>query len=182
MNKITKTIVVAVLPFLMISCNTQKTTEEKSTNEIKAVEVKNVERKSADNLDTLNNILINSLKNKDKYTYLSYCFTVEQEEKIAEVLTDPKQKKYFKREFGFSLHEEVAYFENLVNYIEKTNIDLTKVDYALIEAIDYNRSNYTPIVLKEVIIPIIQDGIERDIVYVAIQMDGRWYFTSELSL
>jgi hypothetical protein len=157
----------------------------KKTEQIEAKSVsenKNIERKYANSLEELNDILLKSLKENDKSTYLSYCFTEEQEESIADLLTDEKKQKKFKREFGFSLHEEAAYFENIVKYIKKTNIDLSKIDTKQIEIFDYDPANYAPINLKEVLIPIVQEGIERDIVYVAINIDGKWYFTSELSL
>lgn len=170
---------------LLFSCNkkeaqTQETTSTpEATNEVSFT---NVERKSTDNLDSLTSILVQCLKNQDKSLYVSYCFTTDQEEALANMIQDKKRKKYFQREFGFSLHEELIYFQNILKYIEKSKIDLAKVEKSLIESIDYNKTNYEPIVLKEVIIPILQEGIERDIVYVAVQIDGRWYFTSELSL
>lgn len=140
------------------------------------------ERKSASSLDSLSIILIDCLKNNDKKKYISYCFSEDQETALSALITDKAKQKRFVREFGFSLHEEVYYYENLVKYIEKVGIDLNLIDKSLIEVIDYNKSNYAPIELKEVIIPVIQEGLERDIVYVGVNIDGRWYFTSELSM
>jgi len=166
--------------FYLTSCNKQKA--ESITNPASSAGSMAVEQRNADSIEQLHSILLQALKTKDKQLYISYCFTQAQEEKMAQLLLDPKKKKYFLREFGFSLHEELSYFENIGKYIVKTGIDLNLVEVPLIEVIDYNQSNYSPIVLKEVIIPIIQEGIERDVVYVAIQIDGKWYFTSELSL
>lgn len=182
MKNIFKAAAIVVISMYMAACSKQKSAETTTEAKTDSSEVLNVPSMSADSLEQLNTILLKALKEKDKTTYLSYCFTSEQEEKISQVLQDPKKQKYFQREFGFSLHEEVAYFENICKYIDKTGINLDAIDYTLIEAFDYNRSNYSPIVLKEVLIPIIQEGIERDIVYVAIQIDNKWYFTSELSL
>ncbi len=176
-----------LLGLAMMSCAKKETTETQNT-EIEATETASsttptsLELKSADNLDSLTSVLIKCLKTKDKNLYASYCFTSEQENKLSDLIGDKKKKKYFQREFGFSLHEEVVYFENIVKYIDKSGIDLNKIEKTIIESIDYNKSNYEPIELKEVIIPIMQEGIERDIVYVAVQIDNRWYFTSELSL
>lgn len=172
------------MAFVSFSCSKKETpasetTTSKSTQEATTPQV---EKKSAENLDSLTSILVKCLKSKDKLMYASYCFTSEQEEALANLIGDKKKKKYFQREFGFSLHEEVVYFENIIKYIEKTGIDLNKIENSIIESIDYNKSNYEPVELKEVIIPIMQEGIERDIVYVGVQIDGRWYFTSELSL
>ncbi len=178
MKNILSVLSIGLILFSIASCDKKTDTaiESKGTDSVV------VERKSADSLSQLNSILLQALKAKDKTLYLSYCFTSDQEEKVSQILNDDKKKKYFQREFGFSLHEEVAYFENIVKYIDKSAIDLNMIDLTLIESFDYNRSNYSPIPLKEVIVPIIQEGVERDIVYVAIQIDGKWYFTSELSL
>lgn len=178
MNVFLKLLSAVLALVLFFQCSSPKPASESSATASAA----EPERKYADSLAQLTQILITSLKNKDANTYESYCFTLEQEEAIADMLTDEKKQKYFKREFGFSLHEELAYFENITKYIEKVGIDLDKIDYTLVEAVDYNRANYAPINLKEVIIPIIQEGVERDIVFVAIENDGKWYFTSELSL
>lgn len=166
------------------SCSKKETPASETTTDATTQEatLPKVERKSADNLDSLTSILISCLKSKDKLKYASYCFTAEQEDALSNLIGDKKKKKYFQREFGFSLHEEVVYFENIVKYLDKTGIDLNKIENSIIESIDYNKSNYEPVELKEVIIPIMQEGIERDVVYVAVQIDGRWYFTSELSL
>lgn len=183
MRSISYLIATASIVFALQSCKKQEPAQETAATEQVAETPKlNIEYKSAENLDSLTAILVRSLKDKNKDLYLSYCFTSEQEENLANFIGDKKKKKYFQREFGFSLHEEVVYFENIVKYIDKTAIDLNKIEYSIIEAINYNKSNYEPVELKEVIIPIIQESIERDIVYVGVQIDGRWYFTSELSL
>ncbi|MFN0047593.1 MAG: hypothetical protein ACKVOU_00560 [Cytophagales bacterium] len=178
-NFVKATLLIAVALYFA-SCNKETKTETNTTQT--ATDSLLIEHKSADSLGQLHDILLQSLKTKDKNLYLSYCFTQEQEDKIAQMLNDEKKKKYFQREFGFSIHEEVAYFENINKYIDKMGIDLNMIELPLIETFDYDRSNYAPIVLKESIIPIIQEGLERDIVYVAIQIDGKWFFTSELSL
>lgn len=176
-----------ILGLSMLACS-KKENAEAQANTQTAIESTTeaapitIERKSAENLDSLTSVLIKCLKAKDKVLYASYCFTSEQEIALSNLIEDKKKKKYFQREFGFSLHEEVIYFENIVKYIDKTGIDLNKIEKSIIESIDYNKSNYEPIELKEVIIPIMQEGIERDVVYVAVQIDSRWYFTSELSL
>lgn len=182
MRSITYLIATASLVFALQSCKKQEPAQETTTEQVAETPAKQIEYKSAENLDSLTAILVRSLKDKNKDLYLSYCFTTEQEEKLANLIGDKKKKKYFQREFGFSLHEEVVYFENILKYIDKTGIDLNKIEYSIIESINYNKSNYEPVELKEVIIPIIQESIERDIVYVGVQIDGRWYFTSELSL
>lgn len=185
MNKIliTATILTAAI-FSLLNCGVKREIEDISdaSNENTTFNPKDVVRKSAVSIDSLNNILLRSFINKDKNLYISYCITTEQEESLANLIVDKRKKKYFLREFGFSIHEEVNYFENIIKYIEKSKIDLSKIELSIIEVFDYNRSNYAEIILKEVIIPIIQDSFERDIVYVAIQIDGRWYFTSELNL
>ena len=176
---------ISIAGFIGQSCTKKQAPEETATiaNDSSAqVANSTVVRKSASSVDSLNSILLGALKTKDKSLYISYCFTTEQEEALANLIVDKKKKKYFQREFGFSLHEEVNYFENIVKYIDKVGLDLSKIEPSIIEVFDYNKSNYTEITLKEVVIPIIQDALERDIVYVAIQIDGRWYFTSELSL
>ncbi|MDX2188701.1 MAG: hypothetical protein SFY32_02450 [Bacteroidota bacterium] len=170
---------------IMASCTKKEetTTDSQATATVaEAPAAGAIERKSAENVDTLVNIIVQSLKDGNKDLYVSYCFTQEQEEALANLITDKKKKKYFQREFGFSLHEEVIYFNNIVNYIKKNNVDLNKVEKGIVDVFDYNKSNYEPIVLKEVVIPIIQEDFERDIVFVAAQIDGKWYFTSELSL
>ncbi len=181
MKNLLKLSLLSLAVMYLASCNkqSQKTSE---TSTPLATDTLVVVHKSADSLQQLHAILLQALKSKDKNLYVSYCFTQAQEAQVAEMLRDVKKKKYFQREFGFSIHEEVSYFENICKYIDKTKIDLNLVELPLIEVFDYNQSNYTPIELKESIIPIIQEGIERDIVYVAIQIDGKWYFTSELSL
>jgi hypothetical protein len=176
-------LITSIATFVFYSCNKKQATTEESTSLADTqVAPDSIVRKSAVSVDSLTSILLTSLKTKDKNLYVSYCFTSQQEEALANMIIDKKKKKYFLREFGFSLHEEVYYFENIVKYIAKTGIDLTKIEPSIIEVFDYNKSNYTEITLKEVVIPIIQDDFERDIVYVAIQVDGKWYFTSELSL
>lgn len=183
MRSLTYLIATLTLAFALQSCKKQESAENSTSSETSVVAENNtMSYKSAENLDSLTAILIRCLKTKNKDLYLSYCFTSEQEGKLANLIRDEKKKKYFQREFGFSLHEEVVYFENIVKYIEKTGIDLDKIEYSIIESINYNKSNYEPIELKEVIIPVIQEGLERDIVYVGVQIDSKWYFTSELSL
>lgn len=186
MNILKKSVFFTAISIIFLACEKKSETKTADIDSLDSTkyqeQVLDIERKSANSVEELNTILLTALKNKDKNSYLAYCFTQAQEEKASSLLTDEKKQKYFRREFGFSLHEEVAYFENIVKYIEKSGIDLSKIDSTLIESFDYNRSNYAPVVLKEVVIPIIQEGIERDIVYVAVQIENRWYFTSELSL
>jgi hypothetical protein len=180
MKKNLSLLLVSFLVVFAFACKNEQ--EKKSEPEVTEVKVLPKAIKSANSLDSLTTVLLEILKTKDKDAYVSYCFSEEQEKAIAASITYAKKRKGFQREFGFSLHEEVIYFENILKYIEKTGIDLTKIDTSTIEVIDYNKSDYAPATLKEVFIPIIQDGIERDIVYVAVQIDGKWYFTSELSL
>lgn len=181
MKKFINALSILILTTFFLACE-KKANVESTEKPAETTETVKIVPQSADSLEQLHSILLQALKTKDKNLYISYCFSQEQESKISETLTDEKKRKYFQREFGFSIHEEVAYFENISKYIDKVGIDLTMIENNLIESIDYNRSSYSPIVLKEVIIPIIQEGIERDIVYVAIQIDNKWYFTSELSL
>jgi uncharacterized protein YcfL len=181
-----KIFLIAPIAFLWLASCSKKseTTTASETTETMAApaETASIERKSAESVDSLTSILLTSLTNKDKNLYISYCFTPEQEEAIASKIQDKAKKKLFQREFGFSLHEEVVYFENIIKYIDKTGIKLNSIEKSIIEVFDYNKSNYTEVTLKEIVIPIIQEGLERDIVYVAVQIDGKWYFTSELSL
>ncbi|MDX2196991.1 MAG: hypothetical protein NW207_11280 [Cytophagales bacterium] len=174
-----------VLGILFIHGCTQKPKEQalEAPAPTSSVSTKTITaRNSADSLNMLTDILLECLLAKNKEKYISYCFTEEQETAMAAQIADKKMQKSFQREFGFSLHEEVLYFENIIKYIEKNQLDLAKVDKTIIETIDYNKSNYSPLILKEVIIPIIQGGIERDLFFVAAFIDGKWYFTSELSL
>ena len=179
-----KALLLGILILGMFAC-TKKTPENTVSDtqvEIPTAPAPIVDRRNAESVDSLTAIMLRSLASKDKNLYVSYCFTLEQEETLADLIKEKKMKRRFQREFGFSLHEELMYFENILKYIEKSKIDLNKIDKKVLEVIDYNKSDYSPIVLKEVIIPIVQEGLERDIVYVAAQIDGRWYFTSELSL
>jgi hypothetical protein len=175
-----------LIPLLILiglfACKNESEQKSEFKNDSTVVKLLPKAANSTTSLDSLTSVLIQVLKTKDKDLYVSYCFSEEQEKTTAQLITDNKKRKGFLREFGFSLHEEVAYFINIIKYIEKTGIDLNNIDKSTIEVLDYNKPNYAPAILKEVIIPILQDGFERDIVYVAVQIDGRWYFTSELSL
>jgi len=88
----------------------------------------------------------------------------------------------FKQEFGFSLAHEEEEFKNLLNYLEQENIDLQKSNIDELVLIDYRTDEFVPLELKQVIIPVIHDGMETDLIYVAIKVEDIWFLTSELQL
>jgi hypothetical protein len=134
-----------------------------------------------DSIEELATSLVESLKKDDYKEYFTHVMSEEMELAQAAKITDEAIRKEFLHEYGFSLHEEEAYFEELVNYYKKANIDLTKATVADMEYIEYKGGEYEPLKLYEVFIPIEME-VESLIDFTIIQVDGKYFLTSEIGI
>lgn len=170
---------------VMWSCggSNSSTTETAVSVETK---VENKEAQSAevtgfDSIEELAKSVVESIRARDYSSYYSHVMTVEMEKEQSKRITDEKIRKEFLHEYGFSLHEEKEYFDNLLHYYDTKNIDLSKATLADMEYTEYKGGEYEPIMLYEVFIPIEME-YESLIDFTIIEVDGKFYLTSEIGV
>ena len=135
-----------------------------------------------DEIGDLTQSVIETIKNKDYETYITHVMSRDEELAQSKLIESDSIREAFIKEFSFSLHEEEDYFQNMIKYLNDSDINL---DRSIIEesiVIDYEENKYAPCELKEVIIPIEHEDSEIDLVYVAIKIDGKWFLTAELGI
>jgi hypothetical protein len=178
-----KVLLMFVAAGIFTACSTKPAEEEvQATPSVEEVAVEEVVTVTGfDSIEELATSLVKSLQEDDYKGYFTHVMSEEMELAQAEKLTDATIKKEFLHEYGFSLHEEEAYFEELVNYYKKGNIDLTKATIADMEYIEYKGGEYEPLKLYEVFIPIEME-VESLIDFTIIQVDGKYFLTSEIGI
>ena len=172
-----------VLGLFIASCTSaskeEATTEEEPTTTRE--ENQTIEITGFQSIEELAASVVASLKSKDYDDYYSHIMTEEMEKAQAERITDSTVRQEFLHEYGFSLHEEKEYFNNLVNYYDSKNIDLGKAVLADMEFVEYKGGEYEPIMLYEVFVPIEMD-YELLIDFTVIEVDGSYFLTSEIGI
>lgn len=179
-----KLIVMATCIALLTACNTKPANEDTATETVEVAQTPEkevIEITGFDTIDELSKSLVVSLQNKDYKGYFTHVMSEEMELAQAEKITDEEIRKEFLHEYGFSLHEEEDYFNELVAYYEKENIDLNNALMDEIEYTEYKEGKYEPLKLYEVFIPIEMD-YEMLIDFTIIEVDGKFYLTSELGI
>ncbi|QSE96773.1 hypothetical protein [Fulvivirga lutea] len=180
-----KKLYILVLPALLstFSCSNQSK-EETSENNTEVVEETTSEEVEIEGFKTIEKLaasVVKSLKERDYDSYYSHIMTKEMEMSQAEKIQDSTIRKEFLHEYGFSLHEEQEYFDNLLHFFDTKNIDLDKVVMADLVYTEYKGGEYHPLELYEVIVPIEMD-YEIPIDFTVIKVDGKYYLTSELGV
>lgn len=172
-----------LLVIFILSCSPNKNEQEKEASEptTEASSQESVEITGFDTIEEIAASVVQSLKDKDYDSYYSHIMTEELEIQQAELIEDSVIRKEFLHEYGFSLHEEKEYFDNLLKYYEDNNIDLDKVVLADLDFTEYKGGEYHPLELYEVFVPIEMD-YELLIDFTIIKVDGKFYLTSELGI
>ena len=175
--------ILSIASVLIFSCsgnNKEASSQEQSTESIET-KTEEVEIKGFNSIESLAASVIKSLQNNDYDSYYSHVMTEEMELAQADRIKDDSIKKQFLHEYGFSLHEEKEYFDNLLHYYNSRNIDLSKATLADMEYTEYKGGEYEPIMLYEVFIPIEME-YESLIDFTVIEIDGMYYLTSEIGM
>lgn len=180
MRKIVSYCAVAAV-ILSAACSSQnRETEEKTVaEETVATEEATPTITGFKSIEKLAQSVVTSLKAKDYASYYSHVMTEEIELSQASLIEDSVVRKEFLHEYGFSLHEEEEYFNDLVNYFDSKNIDLNNAKLDEIEYTEYKGGEYHPLELYEVFIPIQMD-YEMLIDFTIIKVGEEYYLTSEL--
>ncbi len=184
MHKILRSIAVAIVSLAVISCNTEKKTSEadhQHQGHDHNHEADHV-NKGFESIPELSASVIQSLANYDYEEYYSHIMTKSQERDAAKSIENDANRKIFLKEFEFSLKEEKEYFDFLEKAIKEEGLDMANARVNELEIIDYKPEIYAPLALKEVIIPVMKGDFETDIVFVCIQLEGKWFLTAELGI
>ncbi len=174
----------AVSAILMsTACGNQNKEEKTATEEVEvstpATDETTASVTGFKSIEKLAQSVVTSLKAKDYASYYSHVMTEEIELKQAELIQDSVIRKEFLHEYGFSLHEEEEYFNDLINYFDSKNIDLNNAKLDEIDYTEYKGGEYHPLELYEVFIPIQMD-YEMLIDFTIIKVGDEYYLTSEL--
>lgn len=132
-------------------------------------------------LEELTEEVVYSIKTADYDDYITHVMTKEMEETVAREISDSLKHDHFISEFGFSIDHEKEEFDDMIKFITENNINLDNINFDEVEVIDYKPGEYAPLTLKEVMIVVPHD-YEVLLIYTALQIEDRWYLTSELSL
>lgn len=182
MKLFSKSIIIFSLA-VFIGCSTKstesETKSEPSSNEMKASS--DVKIEGFDSIEKLAASVVNSLQNRDYDAYYTHVMNKELELTQAALIKDSVIRKEFLHEFGFSIHEEKEYFDNLLHYYDTKNIDLNKVNLEEMEFTEYKGGEYHPLELYEVFVPIIME-YEMLIDFTIIKVNNKFYLTSELGI
>lgn len=172
-----------VLLFIIASC-TSKSDEKSASDQQEVVEAETSSEADIEGYDTIEELsasVLQSLKDRDHDSYFIHVMDEEMELEQAEMIQDSAIRKEFLHEYGFSLHEEKEYFDNLLHFYDTKDIDLEKAVLADMEYVEYKGGEYHPLELYEVFIPIEME-YELLIDFTAIKVDGKYYLTSELGI
>jgi hypothetical protein len=161
------------------ACSSEKKSHEAHEGHQAAADHQN---KGFDDVPQLAASVIQSLANYDYNEYYSHVITKSQEKAAAATIQDNANRKAFMKEFEFSIKEEKVYFDNIEKLIKEEKLDMANARVNEMEILDYKATEYAPQVLKQVIIPVMKGEMEIDIVFVVIQLDGKWYLTAELGV
>lgn len=166
---------------LFAACGTKPANEEATEEQVAEETTEIAAITGFDSIEELCTSLVKSIQDNDYETYFSHVMNEEMELAQAELITDEKIRKEFLHEYGFSLHEEEAYFKELINYYEQEKVDLQKATVADMEFIEYKGGEYEPLKLYEVFIPIEME-YESLIDFTIIKVDEKYYLTSEIGI
>ncbi len=170
-----------MLAILSVSCTSKNTESQTDKPETTPGSVESHEVEGFDSIEKLAASVLQSLKDRHHESYYSHVMTEEMELSQAAKIEDSTIRKEFLDEYGFSLHEEKEYFDNLLHFYDTKNIDLDKAVLADIDFTEYKGGEYQPLELYEVFIPIEME-YELLIDFTAIKVDGKYYLTSELGI
>ncbi|MEQ8476338.1 hypothetical protein [Fulvivirga sp.] len=182
-----KRIYLLALPLMLataVSCSNQSKEETKTEETVESVTEATAEPVEIEGFKTIENLaasVVKSLKERDYDGYYSHVMSEEMEMTQAAKITDSTIRKEFLHEYGFSLHEEKEYFDNLLHYYDTKNIDLNKVVLADMDYTEYKGGEYHPLELYEVFVPIEMD-YELLIDFTVIKVEDQFYLTSELGI
>lgn len=169
----------------LFNCSSSNTSKEQSTEKIASTEESSTNEDVVvtgfNSIEELAASVVKSIKARDYDTYYSHVMSEEMELAQAESIADEEVRKKFLHEYGFSLHEEKEYFDNLLHYYDSRNIDLSKATLADMEYIEYKGGEYEPIMMYEVFIPIEME-VESLIDFTIILVDGKYFLTSEIGV
>lgn len=178
-----KLIAFTLVLIIASSCSTQtKETEENQSQEENSISnSENSKIVGFTSIEKLAASVVESLQNKDYAGYYTHVMDKELELSQASRIKDSTIQKEFLHEFGFSLHEEKEYFNNLIHYYDSKNIDLNKVALDELEYTEYKGGEYHPLEMYEVFIPIKTEyGSLIDLTI--IKVEDKYYLTSELGI
>lgn len=170
---------VLALAVAVSSCSSEKKSHEAHEGHQHGADHQN---KGFDDVPQLAASVIQSIANYDYNEYYSHVMTKSQERAAAATIGSDAKRKAFIKEFEFSIKEEKVYFENIEKLIKEEKLDMANARVNEMEILDYKAEEYAPVVLKQVIIPVMKGELEVDIVFVAIQLEGKWYLTAELGV
>ena len=171
-----------VIGLLVTSCSTEK----KKVDEEKVIIEESVKTEAPHDgfatIPELTESFINSVKDNSFDDYTSHAMTREEEHNQSKKITDDNIRHEFLNEFDFNLSHEEEEFRNMVQYLADNDIDLHKLHHEETLILDYKENKYAPVQVKEVIAPILHDDLEVDLIYMVINIEGRWFLSSELSI
>ncbi|MEQ8927517.1 MAG: hypothetical protein RLO81_17000 [Fulvivirga sp.] len=180
-----KKLYIFALPLLIFtfSCSNQPKEDNSDENTETAMEspAGEVEVEGFNSIEKLAASVVKSLKERDYDSYYSHVMTEEMELAQAGLIQDSTIRKEFLHQYGFSLHEEKEYFDNLLHFFDTKNIDLDKVVMDDMVFTEYKGGEYHPLELYEVLVPIEME-YEIPIDFTAIKVEGKYYLTSELGV
>lgn len=179
--KITHYFFIATILYFVSCSGNKEATNEGSTDESVAQAAPEDKIEGFDTIEELAASVVTSLKERDYDSYYSHVMTEELEMSQAALIPDSAIRKEFLHEYGFSLHEEKEYFDNLLHFYDSKEIDLDKVVLADMEYTEYKGGEYHPLELYEVFVPIEMD-YELLIDFTVIKVNGQYYLTSELGI
>ncbi len=145
-------------------------------------ESKSPEVTGFESLDDLTASFLQAVSARDYESYLSHVITTDIENELAGQIEREDMRSDFIKEFGFSLKNEKEYFDNITKYLDEKGLDPMSAAHDQLEIIDYRHDHYSPLEIKEIIIPFPYEDYEIDLIVIAVNYNGNWLLTSEIGL
>ena len=174
-----------IAAFFLFSCSggeEENQTEQAEEQTEEVAEVSTSEITGFETIEDLTGSFLQSISARDYEGYLTHVINTEMENNLASRIEREDKRSDFIKEYGFSMKNEQESFNDIVNYLDDKGLDPMSAAHDQLEIIDYEHDHYAPLDIKEVIIPFPYESYEIDIIVTAVNYEGSWYLTSEISL
>lgn len=172
----------------MMACtsgeSSEQTEESAESTDSPATDTEMVDQPESEGFNTIEELatsLVSSLKSHDFESYKSHVMTESIELNSANQIADETKREEFKKEFGFGLKHEREFFDELIAHFENNNIDISNAKMDELEFVPFKANKFDPLKLYEVLLPIEAD-YEMLIDFTVIEVDGKYFLTSELGI
>ena len=126
MKKGTFILGILCLSLFLFNCSGGKEEENESTDTSSEDLTTVIVHEGYEDIGDLTKSVIESIKKKDYESYITHVMSREEELAQSKRIENDSIREAFVKEFSFSLHEEEEYFNNMIKYLNDSELNLDR--------------------------------------------------------